>query len=477
MNHKYIAAIEIGSSRIKGLVAAAESDGRIKILAVEDADSGDAVRYGRVKNAREVSTIVNDIIRRLENNPHVAPGRISAIFIADGGRSLYSSPSEATINFGGEEEITRHTLERLNKEARFNLATDRDVLAIAPKRFFVDQAEVKKIVGTYGSVVRGEFTVITQAPENHRALDRIVIESHGTDVQRDYVTRLLAQTEMALSDSDRQVGCLFVDFGAETTSLAAFRDEALLFAATIPVGGANITRDLSSALSVTVEKAKNIKHTKGVAVFDRNKYEAPDSETKEIINYVSARAGEIIANVNNMLEIAGLKTSDFPGGIVITGGAMRLKGFPEMVESIIRIKPRPAVPDSSVDTTMVNIDPTEFFDVISITRYAAAHSDIDCLSFPDDSGSTHDTVQATTPKSQEHRQQETTRNRRPEIPYDDPSLLDDDKELVQPDNINNDDRDELPTPDDDPRITREKLRDKIKRLFGPPVDFNANDMD
>lgn len=479
MNSKYIAAIEIGSSRTKGIVAAVEPDGRIKTLAVEEADSGDSVRYGRVQNAREASAIVNDIVRRLENNPQVAPGRISTLFIANGGRSLLSSPSEASLNFGTEEEISRHTLERLNKEARFNLGTDRDILAIAPKRFFVNASEAKKIVGMFGNTVRGEFTVVTQAPENRRALDRVIIESHGREVQRDYVTRLLAQTEMALTESDRQVGSLFIDFGAETTSLAAFRDGSLLFAATLPIGSANITRDLSSALSVTLDKAKNIKHTKGVAVVDRNKLETSDAESREIINYVSTRAGEIVANVNNLLDLAGFRPTDFPGGIVITGGGTRLKGFPEMVESLTKMKVRMAAVDTSVASASPSINPADHFDVISIARYAANHSDIDCLSFPEEdevtaeapatiSGAAAGEIKIDTPASTR-----AAGTRRAEIPKeDDADLL---KDEDQPDNVNSD---ELPEPEKDPNKTRKKLAERLKKIrefMAPPITMIDND--
>lgn len=184
MRPKYIAAIEIGSSRIKGIVGSVDETAAITVLAIEELDSGEAVRHGRVQNTREVGNLVNEIIRRLENNPKVAPGQISAVFVAKGGRSLSSAVAEAAIKLGGEAEITLQTLERLRKEARYNLATDRDVLAIAPRRFVVDNSEMKKIIGVFGNNIRGEFTILTASPENLRALDRVNIESHSQPVDR-----------------------------------------------------------------------------------------------------------------------------------------------------------------------------------------------------------------------------------------------------------------------------------------------------
>ena len=54
MEPKYVAAIEIGSSKIKGIVASVDATSGIAVLAVEESPTADSVRYGRVQNAREV---------------------------------------------------------------------------------------------------------------------------------------------------------------------------------------------------------------------------------------------------------------------------------------------------------------------------------------------------------------------------------------------------------------------------------------
>ncbi len=468
MKPQYIAAIEIGSSRIKGIVAAIDETASIAVLAVEEIDAGDTVRYGRVQNAREASQLVNEIIRRLENNQRVAPGRISSIFVALGGRSLCSFASDATIKMGGDAEITRQTLERMHQEARYNLATANDVLAIAPRRYMVDNAEVKKIVGAYGNVIRGEFTILTASPDNRRALDRIDIQSQGNTVPRDYITRLLAQCEMGLSDSDRQLGCMFVDFGAETTTMAIFRNGALQAAATLPMGSANITRDLCAGMSVTAERAESIKISKGRAVADRVNLPATDDETREIINYVSARSGEIIANITNFMEQAGFKASELSAGIVITGGGSRLKGFNEMLESQSKLKVRQAAVDASIRMASPDITPAENFDVISLVKYSAARTESSCLSFPEPVAPAASDFAGRPATSG---QTPSQGGRRQAPGYDDPHLLDDDMDddYQQPDNVNGDtDLDDIPQ-GKTAKATRESLLKRFSNWLKPPV--------
>jgi cell division protein FtsA len=467
METRYIAAVEIGSSKIKGTVAAVDATGGISVLAIEEADSGGDVRYGRVQNAREVSARVDEIIRRLENNPRLASGRITSVFIPEGGRSLLSMHAEASVRQGSEVEITAVTLDRLHNEARYNLATDRDVLEIAPRRYFVDNTAVKKVIGTFGNVVRGEFTIITASPENRRNLNRVKIEAHGVDLTRHYITRITSLADTVLSDSDRQLGCLLIDFGAETTTLALYRENALHMAATLPMGSANITRDLCSGLSITEEAAENIKITKGEAIAERVKLTAPDAETREIINLVSARAGEIIANIVAFVTEAGVKTGDLAAGIVLAGGGAKLKGFMEMMESQTKLKVRRAVADSSI-AMLCGGNASEQLDVISAVRYAARRTNISCVEFPVEDSNT----ETTAPSTQMGVSPSEVPTGRRSVADDANLLKDDDFDapIDQPDNINDFDPDELPKPQNSPEATRRTLIERFKSWIAPTND-------
>ncbi len=117
MEARTIVAIEIASSKIKGAVACAEPGGGLHILAVETLPAVNSVRHGRVQNIREVSTAVNDIIRKLENSPEVAPRKVQTVALSLGGRSLAGIPATATLQFPREIEVTEQTIRRLENEA------------------------------------------------------------------------------------------------------------------------------------------------------------------------------------------------------------------------------------------------------------------------------------------------------------------------------------------------------------------------
>lgn len=454
MKSRYIAAIEIGSSKIRGIVASVDDNSAPAVIAVEETDSGDSVRHGRVQNAREVATRVNELIRRLENNPRLAGGRITSVFVSEGGRSMQSRQASAELRFPGDVEITSQILDKLHREARYNMATDHDVLAVSDRRFVVGNTTMKKVIGTFGNAVRGEFTFVTASPDNRRNLDRVKIESHQTDIPRHYVPRAVALSNMVLSDAERQRGVLLIDFGAETTTLAVYDDDALQLMATLPMGSDNITRDLANGLRLTADAAENLKITKGRAVAERVKNPDPDPEVAEIINYVSSRTGEIIANVVNYINHAGIKLTDLAGGIVIAGGGSKLVGLADMIQKQANdLHVRQAVIDSTIARAPYNSP--DYADVIAMVKYAIDNYDVNCIEFP-----VTEQVAEFGPSVAEAAAPRQT--------YDenDPRLLLDDEEA-----------DELPEPGIDADTTRRTLLERFRSWLTQPKDTDLDNED
>ena len=54
MDSKYVVAIEIGSSLVKGAIGVVDDIGTLKVCAVECRDIVDCVRYGCIQNVEEV---------------------------------------------------------------------------------------------------------------------------------------------------------------------------------------------------------------------------------------------------------------------------------------------------------------------------------------------------------------------------------------------------------------------------------------
>lgn len=385
MDEKYIVAVEIGSSKIKGAIAVAQNGAPLNVIAVHEEPLIDSVRYGQIKNVEEVSNRIDRIRRKLESATAVAPNKIKGVYVGVSGLTVGSSSIDSSLDFDGETEITAATIDDLKNRALQSMFSDKDTYDIIPRGFYVDNMETANPVGTFGSSIRGSFVIISGAPGLMSNIKRVFPERLQLDINGTIVSPI-AQAETVLTDDERRLGALFVDLGAETTTVAIYKGGSLQYLATLPMGSRNITRDLV-ALNYLEERAEDIKRTYGVSATadDTPRIAAPDGlQLPEINNYISARASEIIANVLAQIEFAGFKPSELPAGIIMVGGGSRMKGFSDMLASQSRMNVRTGSAPREIRISDTSIVADDSIDVISLLLNAAQLGQrlADCIEQP-----------------------------------------------------------------------------------------------
>lgn len=387
-NGRYIVAFEIGSSKIRGAVGVVDNSGVVDVIAVEEEKLTDRVRYGCIQNV-DVANAIDTVVERLQAYPAVEPRTITGVYVGLGGRSLTSTMVDVSMQLPVETEITEPIITELKKRAAATTDPDRDTVDVVPVRFTVDNKTQTSPVGTFGQSLSARATVLSCSPQIKRILRRVITDRLGLNING-YITRPLAEAAMVLTEDERRLGCMFVDFGAETTTVSVYRGGAPVYVATLPIGSRNITLDLI-ALNYIEERAEEIKKVSGNALAvdaaRRGKGYAEGIDYTDINNYVHARADEIVANIIAQIEYAGVTAADLPGGIVIVGGGARLRGFNELLQQQSKLPVRQGAPSASVRITDGSIHGTEMVDVISILVAASRMPEAECLTpMPDNAG-------------------------------------------------------------------------------------------
>ncbi len=379
MDQRYIAAIEIGSSKIKGAVGLIDTGGSLNIVAIEEEPLIGSVRYGCVQNVEEVSNHILSIKRKLENYNLISPRKITGVFIALGGRSLTSNTVNISRRLPAEMEITPSVIEELRNQARSAVNyTDKEIIAVEAGSFTVDGMLQPKPVGTYGHDISGRFSLLLCKPRNKnnilRAVERLDLKVNA------FVVRPLAQADIVLTNDEKSLGCMLVDFGAETTTVSIYKDRSLCYLVALPIGSRNITRDLTGVLNRVEEHAEEIKRVVGNALPDAtpSTTSIEGIDNTEINNYVQARAGEIIDNIVAQIKMAGFRAEDIPTGIILVGNGAKLKGFKDVLMQKSRLKVRIGAPSGLIRISDHRIQPSEAVDVIA-TIAAGAKLPGDCL--------------------------------------------------------------------------------------------------
>lgn len=385
MDQKYIIALEFSGTQAKGALAKASAKPGTPLAiptveAVAHEDKSSCVQYGRVHNLIDAAKDASFVIQKLENSPKICQGKVTAAYVGLAGRSLGSMRASAELALASEQEITDDILKRLIGEATKMVPGDKMALAVLPTRFIVNNQATKSPVGSLGSKIKGEFTVVTCSPINHRNLERLFNERLRLPV-KEYVVTPLALADMVLGEEEKQLGCALVDLGAQTTTVSIYKDRALQHLATLPMGSNNITIDIATGLSHVKERAELVKIRQANALPEP--VSSTDADANRLNCYVQARLGEIIANVAAQIEFAGFKPADLSAGFILTGRGAKLKNMAKAFESQTKMKTRHASIPATVAVADSTIEPTDYASLISIVLAGAKDADAEgCVEMP-----------------------------------------------------------------------------------------------
>ena len=368
----YIAALEISSAKVAVVIGELREGGHLEVVAAEQEKNAESVRYGHIQNPEETSLRVARIIDRLERRHHLQPRKITGVYIGLNGRSLRSLNTSVSLNLPDDTEITTEIIDRL-KEIALNTAIDNSLVTVdaVPRIYTVGKNVTKNPRGVIGNRISADYDLIVCRPELKRNIQRTVpeklkLKDHG------YIVTALAAGHLLLSEEEKRLGCMLVDIGAETTSVTIYREGYLRYFATLPLGGRNITRDLTN-LNLLEERAEDIKINSGNAMprTTQTKLNVNGVKLSEVHNLIVARSEEIVANIVEQISYAKLKEKDLPAGIICMGGASNLNGLTDLLSRQSSLNVRKAYLPAYINFSESASMPDELLGIVSVL-YAAA---------------------------------------------------------------------------------------------------------
>ncbi len=365
---QYVVALEISSSKIVGVLGEPNANGGVEILDIEAERSLNCVRWGCIQNVEETKMRVNRVISRLEER--ISPKKITGVYVGIGGRSVHNHEMNVSTIYDEERMITESVIEALRDRYYSEAEVQGDILEVVPCQYFVDNNEIANPIGAYGTSIKVRFNGVVAKSTLKLNINRALDSQYAI---KGYIVTPLAMAEHVLSNEERQLGCMLVDFGAETVTVSIFRKGVLQYLATLPMGSQLITRDLTN-LNVLEDAAEEIKKTSGNAIAsDSGRGILVDGvKSTDVQNYVVARSEEIVANINEQISYSGLSRDQIGGGIVLVGGGSQLNGFNRLVEDKTKLKVRFGSIPANVMLHDRAARGIEYLEVISILAQATS---------------------------------------------------------------------------------------------------------
>lgn len=323
----FIVAIELGSSKVTAIAGRKQPDGCTRILAFAQEPSTTFIRKGRINNVSKMTQCIASLKEKLEQKMQKS---ISRVYVGIGGMGMHTVANTVVRHFESKMEVTQEMVDAMNDENRASASPDHDILESVPQEYRLGTQVQTDPVGILAEGIEGRFLNIV-ASSSVREDIRNCFRNAGVSIA-DLPITALALADSMLNESEKRSGCVFVDMGAETTSVAIYKNNLLRHLAVIPLGGANINRDIMS-LQVEDDEAEELKLKYGSALADHEGGDgAPihlrDGRTvkhEEFSGLIEARMEEIILNVKNQISLSKYPKEQLIGGIIVTGGASRIR--------------------------------------------------------------------------------------------------------------------------------------------------------
>lgn len=323
----FIAAIELGSSKVTSIAGRKLTDGSIQILAFAQEPSTTFIRKGRINNVSKMTQCIHNIKDKMEQKMQKS---ISRMYVGIGGMGMHTVANTIIRHFDSKLEVTQEMVDSMCDENRNSANPDRDILESVPQEYRLGTQLQTDPVGILTETIEGHYLNIV-ASSSVREEIRNCFRNAGIGIA-DLPITVLSLADTMLSESEKRSGCVFVDMGAETTSVAVYKNNLLRHLAVIPLGGANINRDIMS-LQIEDDEAEELKLKYGSAItsHDAENYDPIQLRDGRSVKYeefaglVEARAEEIILNVKNQISLSKYSKEQLIGGLIITGGASHLR--------------------------------------------------------------------------------------------------------------------------------------------------------
>ncbi len=343
-----VTIVEIGSTKVVAIAAEIGEGQRIEILGLVTADCH-GVKKGAIVDLAAASRSVDSALRHLAQD--IGRSEINEVALVISGPQLEGSsvqgfkpiiPKNRAITNQDVMEVVNHS-----KSGIF--PPDRVLIQTIPREFRVDEVRsVSKPVGMSGAKLEVISYMVT-GMANHVQNFEEAVKMSGREVEQ-FIFGPLASGLGVVGQTDLDKGTVVIDMGASKTDVSIFVNGALAHSVCIPVGGNNVTNDLSQLLNCDFDEAERLKIGYGCAFADGisekeaievhqlGQPTARPMQRKVLCEIIESRMKEVAKLIRQHVEKSGYG-GVLEAGVILTGGATQLPKSKELFSAALNGMP------------------------------------------------------------------------------------------------------------------------------------------
>lgn len=347
-----IAGLDIGTTKICAVIGEYDENGRLEITGIGKAPST-GLRQGVVINIEATMKAVSEAIEAAE----MMSGReVYSVVTGIAGGHIEGINSRGVVAVAGRgREIAPEDISRVIDAAKaIVIPMDREVLHVIPQEFIVDdQGGIRDPLGMIGIRLESEVHIITGSVTSAQNLIKCVNRA-GFRVDN-IVLQSLASSKAVLRNEEKEMGVLMIDLGGGTTDVIVNYEGAPYHTDVVPVGGKQVTNDLSIVLKIPFDMAEKLKIESGccyapliepeedVIIPGVGGWPAAPVPKQKICEIIEPRVTETLLMVRRQLDKKNYMKL-LNSGVVLTGGGSLMPGITQLASDIFELPARIGYP-------------------------------------------------------------------------------------------------------------------------------------
>lgn len=346
-----VVGLDIGTAKICCVAAEISAD-RVEVLGIGIAPSR-GVKKGNIVNIETAVVSVRQAVERAEQmSGHDLRG--AEVYVGISGNHIKGFNSPGIVNMNGREITEAHVREVIEAAQAVKIPDNQEILHVLPIEYMVDdQTGLQSPVGMSGIRLVANVHIVTADSMRIHNLT-VCCQQAGLRVAA-IVLESIASSRAVLSSEEMEYGVALLDIGAGTTDLAIFNDGSIRHTREVPLGGHNLTNDLSVGLRTPMQDAERLKENYGAAIssgIKKNLYvEVPSVGNQQprqitqtvLVEILEARILELL-EIANKDEFFNKQKAKLAGGMVLTGGTALLPQLESLAGDIFDLQVRVGYP-------------------------------------------------------------------------------------------------------------------------------------
>ncbi|HET8553482.1 MAG TPA: cell division protein FtsA [Rhodanobacteraceae bacterium] len=352
-----VVGLDIGTSKVVAIVGEYAPGEPVEVIGV-----GSHVSRGLKRGSVvDIESTVHSIQRAVEEAELMAGCDIRSVYASVSGSHLETRNSHGTAAIR-DHEVTAGDLEQVLEAARaVAIPADRKLLYDEPQEYRIDgQDGIRHPIGMSGVRLEAGVHLVTGAASAVQNITKC-IQRCGLAVD-DLVPAAVAASKSVLTDDERELGVCVVDMGAGTTDIAIYTHGSIRYTKSLPVGGDQVTSDISQYVQTPTGNAEEIKVKYGCALAQMARGEETIQvpsvgerpprrlQRQALAQSIQARYEEIFEMVQDEMRRSGYENL-LAAGVVLTGGAARIEGALYLAEEVFHKMVRLGVPQHVTGAT------------------------------------------------------------------------------------------------------------------------------